>query len=100
MGGEVGADGAVGSGAVPIKGNSTRPQFAAECRTLEDILTAEGLQRPKTIDYMSVDAEAAEVEIFRNFPFEKFDISVVSVKSRPNITTSLTRYFCQQAMQN
>lgn len=78
--GEVGADGAVGSGAVPIKGNSTRPQFAAECRTLEDILTAEGLQRPKTIDYMSVDAEAAEVEIFRNFPFEKFDISVVSVE--------------------
>lgn len=69
-----------GSGAVPIKGNSTRPQFAAECRTLEDILTAEGLQRPKTIDYMSVDAEAAEVEIFRNFPFDKFDISVVSVE--------------------
>jgi len=77
--GEAGVDGAR-SGAVPITGNSTRPQFAAECRTLEDILTAEGLQRPKTIDYMSVDAEAAEVEIFRNFPFDKFDISVVSVE--------------------
>jgi len=75
-----GDDGAVGSGAVPIKGNSTRPQFAAECRTLEDILTAEGLQRPRRIDYMSVDAEAAEVEIFRNFPFDKFDITVVSVE--------------------
>jgi len=68
------------SGAVLIQGNGTRPKFEAVCRTLEDILSSAGLRRPATIDYMSVDAEAAEVEIFRGFPFREFDISVVSVE--------------------
>jgi len=69
-----------GSGAVLIEGNGTRPRFEAVCRTLEDILSSAGLRRPATIDYMSVDAEAAEVEIFREFPFREFDISVISVE--------------------
>merc|ERR1712217_156813 len=69
-----------GSGAVLIQGNGTRPSFSAECRPLEDILDSAGLRKPVTIDYMSVDAEAAEVEIFRVFPFGEFDISVISVE--------------------
>jgi len=68
------------SGAVLIRGNRTQPAFTAECRTLEDILTSSGLRKPARIDYMSVDAEAAEVEIFKVFPFESFDISVISVE--------------------
>lgn len=68
------------SGAVLIEGNGSRPSFSAECRTLEDILSSNGLRKPATVDYMSVDAEAAEVEIFRVFPFEEFDISVISVE--------------------
>merc|ERR1711920_1161953 len=57
-----------------------RPRFTAECRTLEDILSSAGLRRPARIDYMSVDAEAAEVDIFRTFDFALFDISVISVE--------------------
>jgi len=67
-------------GAVPIRGDGPRPSFTAECRTLQDILSAAGLRKPMRIDYMSVDAEAAEVEIFRDFPFDEFDISVISVE--------------------
>lgn len=77
---EESASGGGSSGAVLIDGNGTRPRFAAECRTLEDILSSAGLRKPNTIDYMSVDAEAAEVEIFRDFPFHEFDVSVVSVE--------------------
>lgn len=55
-------------------------EFKATCRTLEDILTSAGLRKPARVDYMSVDAEAAEVEIFRVFPFEEFDVSVISVE--------------------
>lgn len=69
-----------GSGAVLIKGGGDRPRFKADCRTLQDILRGAGLSRPMTIDYISVDAEAAEVEIFKGFPFEDFDISVISVE--------------------
>lgn len=68
------------SGAVLIAGNGTHPTFTAECRTLEDILSSAGLEKPARIDYLSVDAEAAEVEIFKEFPFHRFDISVISVE--------------------
>mmetsp|Transcript_88094 Transcript_88094/g.184109 ORF Transcript_88094/g.184109 Transcript_88094/m.184109 type:complete len:476 (+) Transcript_88094:127-1554(+) len=68
------------SGAVLINGEGAKPRFTASCRTLEDILTSNGLQKPSVVDYMSVDAEAAEVEIFRDFPFHKFDIRVINVE--------------------
>lgn len=77
---DVAVGGGGGSGAVLIEGNGTRPSFEATCRTLEDILSSAGLRRPATVDYMSVDAEAAEVEIFRGFPFADFDISVINVE--------------------
>jgi len=69
------------SGAVKItKGGPPRPEFVAECRTLEEILRSQNLAKPKVVDFLSVDAEAAEVEIFRQFPFEDFDIQVVNVE--------------------
>eukprot|EP00927_Polykrikos_kofoidii_P050579 TRINITY_DN44474_c0_g1_i1.p1 TRINITY_DN44474_c0_g1~~TRINITY_DN44474_c0_g1_i1.p1 ORF type:complete len:334 (-),score=45.78 TRINITY_DN44474_c0_g1_i1:45-1046(-) len=69
------------SGAVLITSEGAkRPVFMAQCRRLQDILGDAGLRRPTVIDYMSVDAEAAEVEIFRDFPFADFDISVISVE--------------------
>merc|ERR1712048_254861 len=68
------------AGAVLIQGGGSRPEFKAECRTLQDILMSAGLQKPVVVDYLSVDAEAAEAEIFRVFPFDEFDISVISVE--------------------
>merc|ERR1712194_476157 len=69
------------SGAVLIEGDGKlKPQFTATCRTLEDISTSAGLEKPAVVDYLSVDAEAAEVEIFRDFPFDRFNISVVNVE--------------------
>mmetsp|Transcript_41400 Transcript_41400/g.89758 ORF Transcript_41400/g.89758 Transcript_41400/m.89758 type:complete len:498 (+) Transcript_41400:69-1562(+) len=68
------------SGAVKITGGGSRPEFVAECRTLKDILASQGLGRPKLVDFLSVDAEAAEVEIFRDFPFDEFDIQVINVE--------------------
>eukprot|EP00927_Polykrikos_kofoidii_P065859 TRINITY_DN61579_c0_g1_i1.p1 TRINITY_DN61579_c0_g1~~TRINITY_DN61579_c0_g1_i1.p1 ORF type:complete len:525 (+),score=84.18 TRINITY_DN61579_c0_g1_i1:173-1747(+) len=67
-------------GAVPIRGDGSRPEFRAECRTLQDILLSAGLGKPATVDYLSVDAESAEAEIFRNFPFDEFDIAVISIE--------------------
>merc|ERR1712232_782097 len=68
------------SGAVLMDGKAKQPRFTAKCRTLEDILTSAGLRKPAIVDYMSVDAEAAEVEIFRDFPFDEFDIRVINVE--------------------
>ncbi|CAK9024225.1 Hypothetical protein SCF082_LOCUS16534 [Durusdinium trenchii] len=68
------------SGAVKITGGGKRPEFVAECRTLEEILRSQNLARPNVVDFLSVDAEAAEVEIFRDFPFDEFDIQVVNVE--------------------
>jgi hypothetical protein len=55
--------------------------FQAECKTLAQLLTEAGLNH---VDYMSVDAESAEVEIFKVFPFNEFDISVISIEVQPH----------------
>eukprot|EP00930_Biecheleria_cincta_P054962 TRINITY_DN41333_c0_g1_i1.p1 TRINITY_DN41333_c0_g1~~TRINITY_DN41333_c0_g1_i1.p1 ORF type:complete len:523 (-),score=87.74 TRINITY_DN41333_c0_g1_i1:14-1582(-) len=68
------------SGAVKISGEGKRPEFTAECKTLESILRGQNLQKPATVDFLSVDAEAAEVEIFKDFPFHDFDIQVINVE--------------------
>lgn len=69
------------SGAVLIEeGGKQSGGFSAQCRTLDDILTSSGLRKPEVIDFMSVDAEAAEVEIFRDFPFADYDLRVVNVE--------------------
>lgn len=75
------SSGAPGLGAVQIgEGGTKHAGFPAECRTLDDILSSKNLRRPAIIDFMSVDAEAAEVEIFRGFRFADFDIRVINVE--------------------
>mmetsp|Transcript_107654 Transcript_107654/g.285324 ORF Transcript_107654/g.285324 Transcript_107654/m.285324 type:complete len:472 (-) Transcript_107654:74-1489(-) len=69
-----------GAPGVLVEGKGSQHKFTAQCRTLEDILTSAGLRKPAIVDYMSVDAEAAEVEIFRVFPFDEFDIRVINVE--------------------
>jgi len=51
--------------------------FGARCVSLEAALELGGRKR---IDYMSVDVEGSELDIFENFPFEKFDIRVISLE--------------------
>ncbi|CAE8645563.1 unnamed protein product [Polarella glacialis] len=73
-------DGISGAPGVKITGEGQHPEFRATCRTLESILSDAGLRKPAIVDFLSVDAEAAEVEIFRDFPFQDFDISVINVE--------------------
>eukprot|EP00929_Paragymnodinium_shiwhaense_P007134 TRINITY_DN111081_c0_g1_i1.p1 TRINITY_DN111081_c0_g1~~TRINITY_DN111081_c0_g1_i1.p1 ORF type:complete len:645 (+),score=104.72 TRINITY_DN111081_c0_g1_i1:184-2118(+) len=61
--------------------------FEARCAPLHDLLiegmpTSQlmGASRP-VIDLMSVDAEGAEIEIFRNFPFEAWDIRAIVIET-------------------
>eukprot|EP00397_Hematodinium_sp_SG-2012_P048949 GEMP01056269.1.p1 GENE.GEMP01056269.1~~GEMP01056269.1.p1 ORF type:complete len:257 (+),score=52.68 GEMP01056269.1:632-1402(+) len=54
----------------PMKG-----RFNATCLSLEELLGD-----ITHVDYMSVDAENSELEIFRDFPFERYDIRVISIE--------------------
>merc|ERR1712032_937584 len=66
--------------------------FEAHCAPLHDILMASipaalgraswnDLSERPVIDLLSVDAEGAEIEIFRNFPFEVWDIHSIVVET-------------------
>ncbi len=46
--------------------------------SLNDLLDT--ANAPKLIDYLSVDTEGSEYEILRNFDFERWDVSVISVE--------------------
>ena len=46
--------------------------------SLEDFL--EKHNAPKIIDYLSIDTEGSEYEILKNFPFEKWDIRLLTVE--------------------
>ncbi|CAK0864286.1 unnamed protein product, partial [Prorocentrum cordatum] len=72
--------------------------FEAPCAPLHELLLAAlpaalGLQgglpeRPR-IDLLSVDAEGAEIEIFRDFPFDSWDVRVVVVETSRRTTMAL-----------
>jgi len=62
--------------------------FGATCLPLTDILP-----RDRTVHVLSVDAEGAEVEIFRDFPFADYDVRVVVVE-----VGSPTRYMQMDAI--
>ena len=51
--------------------------FAATCLPLEEILRQAGHKR---VDFLSVDAEGAEIEVFRNFPWDEFDVRLIIVE--------------------
>lgn len=46
--------------------------------SLHDFLTAQGA--PKTIDYLSIDTEGSEYDILAAFPFETWDIRLITVE--------------------
>ena len=46
--------------------------------SLNDLLTEH--QSPRVIDYLSIDTEGSEFEILQNFPFEKWQISIITVE--------------------
>lgn len=47
-------------------------------RTLQSILTEQKLDK---IDFLSLDVEGAEIDILSGFPFDKFDIDVLSIEN-------------------
>lgn len=60
--------------------------FEATCEPLHDLLrplewARSSSSRRPVIDLLSVDAEGAEIEIFRHFPFEAWDIRAVVVET-------------------
>ena len=70
-----------------IKQKQDQHAFDAVCLSLEQILdrfmpeptgTRAGMQ--KRVDFMAIDAEHAEVEIIKTFPFEKFDVRVFLIE--------------------
>jgi FkbM family methyltransferase len=52
--------------------------YPVQTVSLVDLL--ESNEAPRVIDYLSVDTEGSEVDIFKEFPFERYQISVISVE--------------------
>jgi FkbM family methyltransferase len=59
---------------------------------------------PRTIDYLSIDTEGSEYDILRHFPFDEWDMRLISVEHnfmpiREDIRKLLESngYFCQEA---
>ncbi len=70
--------------------------------SLHDFLLEQGA--PRDIDYLSIDTEGSEYEILKNFPFEQWNISLLTVEhnytaKRQDIRQLLERhgYVCQEA---
>jgi FkbM family methyltransferase len=55
----------------------TEKQFMVPCITLDQALTDAGLA---VIDYLSIDVEGAEIEILKDFPFDRYRIEIVGVE--------------------
>eukprot|EP00397_Hematodinium_sp_SG-2012_P037818 GEMP01041048.1.p1 GENE.GEMP01041048.1~~GEMP01041048.1.p1 ORF type:complete len:312 (+),score=45.82 GEMP01041048.1:318-1253(+) len=51
--------------------------FVSDCFPLDAMLVYVEKQR---VDYLSVDVEGNEIDVFDNFPFEDFDVRVISVE--------------------
>lgn len=49
-----------------------------ECLTLEQVILDNGL--PDTIDYLSIDIENSEEEVFRVFPFDKYRFLTIQIE--------------------
>ena len=50
----------------------------------------------KTIHFLSVDTEGAEIDIFRDFTFEHFDIRVIVVEVSRDSSTAIDNLFLPQ----
>ena len=56
---------------------NARPIVGVPTYTLEYVLDYAGM---KSIDYLSLDIEGAELEVLKDFPFPKYDIDVIGVE--------------------
>jgi len=67
-------------------------KFAAEARTLSDCLSDAGA--PKSIDFLSLDVEGAELSVLQGIDFSKYQFKHILVESRTpdNIAEFLRRY--------
>lgn len=80
--------------------DDSQTYFEAQCAPLHDLLAealpeivvkvaTDGLVQRPVIDLISVDAEGAEVEIFRNFPFEKWYIRTIVIETSRQTATAI-----------
>ncbi|NBL00825.1 MAG: FkbM family methyltransferase, partial [Erysipelotrichia bacterium] len=53
-------------------------EMELETISLHDFLVKHNA--PKQIDYLSIDTEGSEYEILENFPFDKWDVALLSVE--------------------
>lgn len=61
-----------------------------ECVTLDSVLMENNA--PKTIDYLCLDIEGAELEVMKDFPFDKYKFKTISIElSPPPLTDILTK---------
>jgi len=73
-------------GGIAGSGFDNGPKFKSQSQvrytvTLEEILTK--FQAPRHIDYLSLDVEGAEEIIMKNFPFDRYHISIMTTE-RPS----------------
>lgn len=54
------------------------PTYLVDTVSLHDMLIRS--DSPKEIDYISVDTEGSEFDILSNFPFDKWDVSILTVE--------------------
>ena len=59
---------------VPV---SHRKIVSVRTQTLDQVLTFAGVTK---IDYLSLDIEGAELEVLKDFPFDKYKIGVIGVE--------------------
>lgn len=78
-------------------------EYFVESISLLDLLLKH--HAPKQIDYLSIDTEGTEFEILRNFDFNKFTFSVITVEhnfsnQRENIFNLLAKFGYVRVFQN
>lgn len=58
--------------------SETPNRHLVDCDTLDNILTANNA--PRDIDYMSVDIEGCEYRALKDFPFDKWNVTLLTVE--------------------
>jgi len=77
-----------------IQSATADTRYSVETVSLDDLLRQHNA--PKIIDYLSIDTEGSEFDILRNFDFDSWDISIITIehnffpKSRRMINNLLT----------
>jgi FkbM family methyltransferase len=62
-------------------------KYNIECVTLYNTLIENNA--PKVIDYLCLDTEGSELEILKNFPFDKYKFKTISIEFSPQPLTDI-----------